>query len=77
MRQEIPAPIAFAVILIVVMIVAFLFWRVWTGRRQLPEEAVKIPAEVQQEFQRRMGGTSQPTQPSTPPIYIPPPAPTR
>jgi hypothetical protein len=77
MRQEIPTPIAVAVILVVVAIVVFLFWRAWTGRRQLPEEAVKIPVEVQQEFQRRMGGTSQPTQPSTPPIYIPPPAPTR
>jgi FtsZ-interacting cell division protein ZipA len=73
MRREIPAPIAFAVILVAVAIVAFLFWRVWTGRRQLSEEGVKIPAEVQQEFQRRMGSPSQPTQPSTPPTYIPPP----
>jgi uncharacterized protein YneF (UPF0154 family) len=67
MRREIPAPIAFAVVLVVVAIVAFLFWRVWTGRRQLSEEAVKIPAEVQQEFQRRMVSPSQPTQPSAPP----------
>jgi len=77
MRREIPAPVAFLVILVVVVIVALIYWRAWTGRRRLSEEAVKIPVEVQQEFQRRMGGTSRPTQPSTPPIYIPPPAPTR
>ena len=72
MRREVPTPVAVAVILAVVAIVVFLFWRTWTGRRQLSEEAVKIPVEVQQEFQRRMGGTPQPTQPS-----IPPTAPTR
>jgi len=65
MRREIPAPVVFLVILVVVVIVALIYWRAWTGRRQLSEEAVKIPAEVQQEFRRRMGGTPQPNQPST------------
>lgn len=62
MRREIPTPVVVVVILAVVAIVAFLFWRVWTGRRQLPEEAIKPPAEVQQEFQKRMGGVTPPTQ---------------
>ncbi|MCS3917935.1 hypothetical protein Q2T83_15635 [Fervidibacter sacchari] len=66
MRREVPTPVAVAVILAVVAIVVFLFWRTWTGRRQLSEEAVKIPVEVQQEFQKRMRGTSQPTQPNMP-----------
>lgn len=60
MRREIPTTVAIVVILAVLVIVAFLFWRVWTGRRQLPEEAIKLPAEVQQEFQKRMGGVTPP-----------------
>ncbi len=58
MRREVPMPMAVAAIVVVLLIVGILFFWSWTGRRQLGGEAAKMPSEVQQEFQRRMGGAT-------------------
>jgi len=66
MRKEVPMPFAIAVIVVVAGVALIVLWRAWTGRRQLSEEAIRPPAEVTKEMQRRM-------QQSPPAGYIPSP----